>query len=73
MHTSRKGLPKEVTKAKIKKGDIASLENGKGIKVFNWKDKRNILLLSTVPEHDDKLIATGKVSRNGEEKKKNSV
>ena len=39
VRASHKGLPKEVTKAKIKKGDIASLENGKGIKVFNCKDK----------------------------------
>lgn len=66
----RKGLPKEVTKAKIKKGEVASLENDEGIKVFNWKDKRNVFILSTVPEHDDKLIATGKLSRNGEEIKK---
>lgn len=73
VRASRKGLPKEVTKAKIKKGEVASLENDEGIKVFNWKDKRNVLILSTVPEHDDKLIATGKVSRSGEEIKKTSV
>ena len=66
---SCKGLPKKVIKAKIKKGDIASFENGKVIKVFNWKDKINVFILSTVPQHD----ATGKVSRNGEEKKPQCV
>lgn len=70
VRASRKGLPKEVTKAKIKKGEVAALENDDGNKVFNWKDKRNVLSLSTVPEHDDNLIATGSTLKTGEQIKK---
>lgn len=64
VRSSRKGLPCEVTKAKIKKGDIVSLQNDKGVKVFHWKDKRSVLTLSTVPEYDDALIPTGKRARD---------
>ena len=35
------------------------------MKIFNWKDKRNVVTLSTVPEHDVTLIDTGKVTRTG--------
>ncbi|KAK4324439.1 hypothetical protein Pmani_004925 [Petrolisthes manimaculis] len=67
VRTSRKGLPHEVTKAKIKKGEVVSLQNNNGVKVFHWKDKRSVFTLSTVPEHDDTLIPTGKTTRNGED------
>ena len=57
-------LPDKVVKAKIKKGETVSLQNYKGVKVFHWKDKRSVLTLSTVPEHDNTLIPTGKIGRN---------
>ena len=66
VHSSLKGLPNEGTKAKITKGQIVSMQNDKGVKVFHWKDKRSVLTLSTVPEHDNTLIPTGKPSRNGD-------
>ena len=45
-------------KAKLKKGEIKALENN-GIKVFNWKDKRNVITVSTTPEHDANLVEVG--------------
>ena len=56
--TVRKNLkpfPHEVMKAKLKKGEIMALENN-GIKVFNWKDKQNVITVSTIPEHDANLV-----------------
>ncbi|XP_064090806.1 piggyBac transposable element-derived protein 4-like [Macrobrachium nipponense] len=65
VRVNRKYLPKSVTKAKLKRGEIKALENKNGLKVFNWKDKRYVVTLSTVPEHDATLINTGKVTRTG--------
>ena len=67
---NRKSLPKTVLKAKLKRGKIKALESDKGVKVFNWKDKRNVVTLSTVPEHDNTLVDTTKVSRASEPIKK---
>lgn len=67
VRTSCKGLSREVTKAKVKKGEVVSLQNDNGVKVFHGKDKRSVLTLTTVPEHDDTLIPTGKTTRNGED------
>ena len=44
-----------------------SKQNEKGVKNFNWIDKRNVLTLSTVPEHTDTMVPTGKKVRSGEE------
>ncbi|KAF2346896.1 PiggyBac transposable element-derived protein [Trinorchestia longiramus] len=46
------------------------LENCSGIKLYNWRDTRNVFMISTVPEHDGSLIPSGKTNRNGEELKK---
>lgn len=65
VRVDRKNLPKTVMKAKLKRGEIKALQSKKGVKVFNWKDKRNVITLSTIPEHDATLIDTGKVTRTG--------
>ena len=65
VRTNRKGLPSDVTKAKLKKGELKGMESDKGVKIFNWKDKRNVLTLSSVPEHSNELVDTGKMSRGG--------
>ncbi|XP_060807395.1 uncharacterized protein LOC106135789 [Amyelois transitella] len=44
---NRKGLPKNVVGEKLKKGELVAMENEKGILVFKWKDKREVLALST--------------------------
>ena len=61
----RKGLPHVVTKAKLERGEIKGLQNEDTIKVFNWKDKRNMLTLSSLPGHDDLLVETERRSRGG--------
>ena len=49
---------------------MKGLESNTGVKVFNWKDKRTVLTLSTIPEHETKLVASGKSSRSGDQIKK---
>jgi hypothetical protein len=43
----RKGNPTEVVKKKLKKGEIAAQENERGICILKWRDKRDVLVLST--------------------------
>jgi hypothetical protein len=44
---NRKHLPKSVVSKKLQKGETVGRENNKGIVVFKWKDKRDVLMLST--------------------------
>ncbi|KAF2346739.1 PiggyBac transposable element-derived protein [Trinorchestia longiramus] len=60
-----KHCPKVVTEARVKTGSIISRQNEKGVKVLNWRDKRNVLMLSTIPEHSSDLKSTGRKNRKG--------
>lgn len=45
--STRKGMPREFAKSKMKKGDFLAFRKGK-ILALKWKDKREVTLLSTV-------------------------
>ncbi|EYC26340.1 hypothetical protein Y032_0010g1099 [Ancylostoma ceylanicum] len=47
---NRKGLPMRVTERKLKKEESVAQQNKSGITVLKWRDKRDILMLSTT--HD---------------------
>ena len=47
---------KIVINAKLKKGEIKSSQNDNNIVVMKWKDKRDVLMLST--KHKDNLVET---------------
>jgi len=61
---NRKGLPKEVSDARLQRGEVIARENASGTVVLKWKDKRDVLLLTT--RHTDKMVDTGKKRRSGE-------
>nr|XP_033332812.1 piggyBac transposable element-derived protein 4-like isoform X2 [Megalopta genalis] len=42
-----KGIPNEVLTTELKRGEVVAKENSKGITVLKWKDKRDVLVLST--------------------------
>ncbi|CAB3229530.1 unnamed protein product [Arctia plantaginis] len=67
LNVRRKYLQKKVVNANIKKGQIIGKMNKKGVKVLKWVDKRNVLMLTTCKDHDDKLIDTGKKKRGTNE------
>lgn len=54
LRKNRKNLPREVVDAKLKKGEVMAKENSDGIVVLKWKDKRDVLVLST--KHGDNLV-----------------
>ncbi|XP_049878455.1 piggyBac transposable element-derived protein 2-like [Pectinophora gossypiella] len=47
LRKNRKGLPKQVIGAKLKRGESVAMENERGITVLHWKDKRSVFMLST--------------------------
>lgn len=63
LRSNRVHLP-EVTKVKLKPGEIVGKENGEGIVVAKWWDKRNVTMLST--RHNIDMIDTGKMNKNKE-------
>jgi hypothetical protein len=52
LRSNRKGNPKEVTTKKLKCGEVAALENSRGIVVLKWHDKRDVLMISTKHNSD---------------------
>ncbi|XP_072384123.1 uncharacterized protein [Diabrotica undecimpunctata] len=43
----------------MKKGEIEGKQKGK-VKIIKWMDKRPVLMICTIPEHDAALTDTGK-------------
>ncbi|VDP10747.1 unnamed protein product [Heligmosomoides polygyrus] len=54
----RKGLPLDVVQTKLKRGQRIARQNADGIVVMTWKDKRDIIMLSTI--HDDGIGSSSK-------------
>ncbi|XP_014616305.1 PREDICTED: piggyBac transposable element-derived protein 4-like [Polistes canadensis] len=54
LHSSQWNLPQQVILKKLKQGEIIAKENKKGITILKWKDKRDILLLST--KHSSEMV-----------------
>lgn len=64
LRKNRRGLPKQVIEAKLKPGESIARENERGICVLKWKDKRDVLMLSTKHSKGFKtVIKKGKVVR----------
>ncbi|KAJ6648949.1 PiggyBac transposable element-derived protein 4 [Pseudolycoriella hygida] len=57
LRKDRTGNPETVTKSKLKRGEIVGRESS-GIVVAKWKDKRDVLMLTT--KHNLKQKSTGK-------------
>lgn len=53
---NRKGLPKTVVDAKLKKGEITAKQNHNKVVVMKWHDKRDVLLLSTKHTDEQKQV-----------------
>lgn len=53
LRVNRKGNPPEVIKSKLRKGDVVARQNKNKTIVLKWKDKRDVLMLST--KHDDSV------------------
>ena len=54
-------MPKEVTAAKLKKGEMTTSEVKKGMLALKWQDKRAVVMLSTI--HDDSRVTKRRRTR----------
>lgn len=66
LRANRKGNPKQVITKKLKKGEVIARENDQGIIVLKWKDKRDVLMISTT--HDAEMVEIER--KNGQKVKK---
>ncbi|XP_023225339.1 piggyBac transposable element-derived protein 4-like [Centruroides sculpturatus] len=65
LRTNRKRIPKEVVNKKLSQNEIIGMHNEKGIVVAKWKDKRDVLMLST--KHATEITSIGKKNYKQEE------
>ncbi|CAG5035094.1 unnamed protein product [Parnassius apollo] len=64
LRKNRGGCPKAVIDTKLKPGEVIAMENERGICVLKWKDKRDVLMLSTKhSKKHSKITKKGKVIR----------
>ena len=68
MRSDRKSNPKEVTKAKLKKGEVVRRSRD-GVVVAKWKDKRDVLMISNM--HSLEMVEVS--NKRGEKKSKPSI
>ena len=65
LRANRKGKP-EVRQKKLKRGEIIARQNGKGVRVMKWQDKRPVKMISSNPDLGEILLPTTSKSKRGE-------
>lgn len=58
MRSNRRGIPKDLVAKKLKRNEYIAKESLDGLTVLKWKDKRDVLLLST--KHSDETVVVRK-------------
>ncbi|CAK1592540.1 unnamed protein product [Parnassius mnemosyne] len=65
LRKNRKHFPKVIVSTKLKKGEFIAKESDDGITVLRWKDKRDVLVLST--KHSTRFLPINKHNKNNYE------
>ncbi|KAF7414956.1 hypothetical protein HZH68_003445 [Vespula germanica] len=61
LQVNRRGIPKDILSKKLQRGEIIAREHKNGITILKWKDKRDVLVLST--KHSVEMVTvTGRRS-----------
>ena len=68
---NRKNLPKAVTNAKLKRKDDCVFRRDGPLLCLKWREKKDVLMLSTI--HEAIFVKTGKVGRDGNKIEKPEV
>ncbi|XP_045467004.1 piggyBac transposable element-derived protein 4-like [Harmonia axyridis] len=67
LRANRRDIPKVFKlKKKMKSGEIFGEEKD-GVKIIKWMDKRPVLMISSVSDHNTKVFPVGKKNRKGED------
>ena len=60
LRSNRAAPGKEFLQKKLKRGEAYGLQNKAGIKLIMWKDKKDVLMISTRSPHSVAAIDSGK-------------
>lgn len=63
LRKNRKGIPKEILKAKLKKGQDITMYKGK-LMVMQWRDKKEVLMISTTHDAERKIVNEGNLEKS---------
>ena len=66
LRRNRVGSGEAILQKKLREGEIYGLQNGNGVKLIKWTDKRDILMISTKPSHTTALVDIRKTTPSGE-------
>lgn len=72
LRKDRVGIPYQILSQKLQRGEIVAYSR-ENIKLIKWKDKRDVLMITTEKEHDILLYDSGKRNKKGEMTKKPKV
>ena len=66
LRSNRAGSGHGVVQKKLKRDKVYGLQSNDGIKLIKWKDKRDVLMISTKPSDSVTLVDTGKTNKSNE-------
>ena len=66
LRSNRASSGHKVVQKKLKSGEVYGLQNKTGVKLIRWKDKRDVLMISTRPSHSATIVDTGKTDKRDE-------
>ena len=66
LRSNRVGSGSAVVQKKLRRGKVYGLQNKDSVKLIKWKDKKDVLLISTRPSHSATVVDTGNIHSNNE-------
>ena len=66
LRSNRVGSGRAIFENDLSRGEVYGLQNKDGIKLIRWKDKNDILMISTRPSHSASIVDSGKLNFQNE-------
>ena len=60
LRSNRVGSGSKVLEENLSRGEVYGRQNKDGIKLIRWKDKNDVLMISTRPSHSASVVDSGK-------------
>ena len=62
LRSNRAGLGSEVAQKNLRRGEVYGRQNKEDVKLIMWKDKKNVLMISTRPSNSATVVDTGNIN-----------
>ncbi len=66
LRSNRAGSGSEVVEKRLRRGEVYGLQNKDGVKLIKWKDKKDVLMISTRLSHSATVVNTGNINSENE-------